>query len=43
MEKLTFTWLEFQVMPSAAFKHNMQVLQMLFLSFGEDSHVTQVE
>ena len=43
MEKFTFTQLEFKVMLSKEFEHNRQVSQMLFLSFGKDSHIIQVD
>ena len=42
VEEFTFTQLEFQVMLSEAFKHNMQALQMLFFGFGKDNNIVQV-
>ena len=41
-EKFTLTRLEFQVMFSKAFEHNVQASQMSLLSFGKDNHVIQV-
>ena len=42
-EEFTFTLLEFQVMLSKMFEHRMQASQMLYLSFGKDNHVIQVD
>ena len=41
-EEFALTRLELQIMFSEAFKHDMQTLQVLFLSFGKDNHVIQV-
>ena len=38
VKEFTFTQLEFQVILSEAFEHNMQTLQIFFLGFGITSH-----